>query len=162
TLAVAEERRVTHRDLKPENLLIGQDGRVRVADLGMVRAVERAGSLVMTGTTVGTPAYMAPEQVLGVAVGPPADLYALGIVAYELLAGAPPCDEPADAAAIAGRQLDEAPPPLSGPRPDVGERWAAWVERMLAKEPGDRPSGAKAAWAELEPVVVEELGPTWR
>src|SRR5439155_8396748 len=62
----------------------------------------------------------------------------------------------------AERHLQEAPPPLSGPRPDVGARWAAWVERMLAKEPGDRPSGAAAAWAELEPVVVEELGPTWR
>jgi hypothetical protein len=161
-LAVAEERRVTHRDLKPENLLIAQDGRVRVSDLGMVRAVERAGSLVMTGTTVGTPAYMAPEQVLGVAVGPAADLYALGVVAYELLAGAPPFDAPDDPAALAERHLEEAPPPLAVARPDLDGRWVDWIERMLAKEPGERPRGAMAAWAELEPVVVDRLGPTWR
>src|SRR5919107_2759720 len=92
-LALAEQHGIVHRDLKPENLLVTADGRVKIADFGIAKAVDRARGttrLTATGTTIGTPDYIAPEQAMGQATGPRSDLYSLGCIAFELLVGEPP------------------------------------------------------------------------
>src|SRR3712207_1871334 len=90
-LSHAEQHGVAHRDLKPENVLVGERGVVKIADFGIAKAyTATTGGLTETGLAVGTPAYMAPEQALGLPVGPHTDLYAVGAIAYELFAGAPP------------------------------------------------------------------------
>src|SRR4051794_7134888 len=90
-LAYVHARRIVHRDLKPGNVLLGTDGRTRLADFGIARVVD-ATRITGTGLTVGTAAYLAPEQVAGEAVGPPADVYALGLVLLECLTGSPAYD----------------------------------------------------------------------
>src|SRR5579883_587310 len=80
---------LVHRDIKPANVMIDTHGRVVLMDLGIARSLDNGGR-TMAGTAVGTPEYMAPEQVRGKPAGPPADIYALGILAYQLLAGQPP------------------------------------------------------------------------
>src|SRR6187551_3445503 len=92
-LAHAERLGIVHRDLKPENLLVTADGRVKIADFGIARALDRARGatrLTATGTTIGTPDYIAPEQAMGDATGPWSDLYSLGCIAFELLTGHAP------------------------------------------------------------------------
>ena len=88
-LAHAHGRGTVHRDLKPENVLVAANGTVKIADFGIAKAFdsEIGNPLTLTGTTVGTPAYMAPEQAMAGEVGPAADLYAVGVMAYEMLAG---------------------------------------------------------------------------
>ncbi len=85
-----------HRDLKPENLLVTEDGRVKIADFGVARAYNRAAprtAITTTGTTIGTPAYMAPEQALGKELTHASDLYSLGVIAWEMLAGRVPFED---------------------------------------------------------------------
>jgi serine/threonine protein kinase len=89
-LGEAHAAGIVHRDLKPENLLLGRDGRVRIADFGIAKAIDGADGVTATGDVVGTAVYMAPEQAVGAPASPASDLYAVGVVAYELLAGAPP------------------------------------------------------------------------
>jgi protein kinase-like protein len=161
-LSHGERHRVIHRDLKPENLLVTEDGRVKIADFGVARAYNRAApreAITATGATIGTPAYMAPEQALGRELTPAADLYSLGVIAWEMLAGKVPFEETDTAMAVLYRQVNEPPPPLGS---EVDPRLAAWVERMLAKAPADRFPSADAAWEALEDVVIDLLGPRWR
>ena len=158
-LAHAERRGIAHRDLKPENVLVTTGGGVKIADFGIAKAYTNAtGAFTAPGVAVGTPAYMAPEQALSREVGPFTDLYALGVMAYELLGGAPPFEGGDSPMAVMYRHVSEAPPPLAG----VDPRVAGWVDRMLAKRAEERPAGAVQAWAELEEVVVDILGPYWR
>ncbi|HET9740076.1 MAG TPA: protein kinase [Solirubrobacteraceae bacterium] len=158
-LAHAERRGIAHRDLKPENVLVTTGGGVKIADFGIAKAYTNAtGAFTAPGVAVGTPAYMAPEQALSREVGPFTDLYALGVMAYELLGGAPPFESSESPMAVMYRHVSEAPPPLAG----VDPRLARWVGRMLEKRPEARPAGAAQAWAELEEVVVDILGPYWR
>src|SRR5690242_21823231 len=91
-LAQAERRGIVHRDIKPENLMVTSDGEVKIADFGIAKALSDAGGphLTMPGTTVGTPAYMAPEQATAGVLGPWTDLYSIGIVAYEMTVGRAP------------------------------------------------------------------------
>jgi tRNA A-37 threonylcarbamoyl transferase component Bud32 len=158
-LAHAERRGIAHRDLKPENVLVTTGGAVKIADFGIAKAYTNAtGSFTASGVAVGTPAYMAPEQALSRGVGPFTDLYAVGVMAYELLGGAPPFESDGSPMAVMYRHVSESPPQLSG----VDPRLAAWVGRMLEKRPEARPAGAAQAWAELEEVVVDICGPYWR
>ena len=164
-LAHGESRSVVHRDLKPENLLVTDDGRVKIADFGVARAYADAVTrdvVTATGTTIGTPAYMAPEQALGREVRPAADLYSLGIVAWELLTGRVPFEDRESPVAVLYRQVHEPVPPVRSVAADVDPRIEAWLSRMLAKDPADRFPGAEAAWEALEDVVLELLGPRWR
>jgi hypothetical protein len=164
-LAHGQLHSVVHRDLKPENLLVTADGRVKIADFGVARAyVDAVTRPVVTaaGTTIGTPAYMAPEQALGRPVGPAADLYSLGIVAWELLVGRVPFEEKDTPVAVLYRHVHEPIPPAGSVAPDVDPRIEAWLGRMLAKDPDERFAGAEAAWEELEDVVLDLLGPRWR
>src|SRR4051794_20998339 len=100
-LAHAESKGVVHRDLKPENLLVAEDGTIKIGDFGIAKALHQAATLgphlTVTGTELGTPAYMAPEQGLGHDVGPWTDLYSTGVIAYELFSGRTPFGEGATA-----------------------------------------------------------------
>jgi serine/threonine-protein kinase len=138
-LTRAHAQRVIHRDIKPANVLISARGQVKVGDFGVARLAE--GSTDGAGATiVGTPRYMAPEQARGGPTGPATDVYGVGIVLYEMLAGRPPFTEKT-AVELALRHLHDAPPPLPHTTPKA---LAEIVERALAKSPEDRYPGAGA------------------
>jgi beta-lactam-binding protein with PASTA domain len=103
---------------------------------------------------------MAPEQALGGPLGPRTDLYATGVIAYELLTGRVPFGPPDPPIAILCKHVNEQVPPLR--RPDLHPDLLAWLERMLAKEPRRRPAGAREAWEQLEDVVLAVYGARWR
>jgi serine/threonine protein kinase len=164
-LSYGARQSIVHRDLKPENLLVAADGRVKIADFGVARAYNAAADravVTATGTTIGTPAYMAPEQALGEELTPATDLYSLGIVAWELFTGAVPFESTGTPVAVLYRQVHEPVPPVREIDPDIDERLAEWLDRMLAKRPEDRFASADAAWEALEDIVIELLGPRWR
>jgi serine/threonine protein kinase len=164
-LAHAARLGIVHRDLKPENLLVTAEGRVKIADFGIAKAVDRARGatrLTVTGTTIGTPDYIAPEQAMGQPTGPRSDLYSLGCIAFELLVGGPPFADADSSMAILLAHVNDSVPPVSSVDPAVDPRIADWVGRMTAKEPDDRPASAEDAAAELEETALEMLGPRWR
>ena len=165
-LGAAEQHGIVHRDLKPENLMVSASGSVKIADFGIARATQAAdtGSFqTATGTTVGTPPYMAPEQAMGKGkeVGPWTDLYSVGCMSYELFTGKPPFYDADEPLAILLRHITEQLPPaaeVAGVDPDI----SAWIERLTAKERAGRPESATAAWEELEEILIGKLGPRWR
>ena len=161
-LTQAHAHGVVHRDIKPENILVSATGAVKVADFGIARAADATAYLTKTGMTVGTCTYMAPEQAMNKQIGPQTDLYALGVVAYELFLGRPPfLPTGVPMAALFQHVNDPIPAPRSI-KPDLDPDIAAWLERMLAKPPEDRPLDTQAAWEELEDAAVRLLGPMWR
>src|SRR5215207_5408862 len=138
-LDFAHRHGVVHRDVKPENILVS-DGHALVADFGISRALaanEGDEALTETGVSVGTPAYMSPEQATGQQVDARTDVYALGAVLYEMLAGEPPFTGPTPQAVIAKRFHTDAVP-LRTVRPAVPEHVDLAVHRALARVPADR------------------------
>jgi serine/threonine protein kinase len=123
-------------------VIIADDGQVKIVDFGIARLDDGA-TLTRTGQAFGSPAYMAPEQLTGdgAVVDARADLYALGCILFEMLVGHPPF-EGGEAISVSFRQVHEAPPPLEAIRPDVPPALAALVERLLAKDPNQRPRSA--------------------
>ncbi len=147
-LAAAHAAGLVHRDIKPGNLMLAADGRLLVADFGLVKVVGQE-SLTLTGSTLGTPLYMAPEQARGDAVDAKSDLYALGCVLYELLTLRPPFT--GDSAEVLVFQHNYAEPEL--PRalnPDVPQDLQAVVLKCLQKEPAERFADAAGLIADLE------------
>ncbi|GAA2456077.1 serine/threonine-protein kinase [Streptomyces macrosporus] len=146
---------IVHRDLKPGNVIVRPDGRVVILDLG-IAAVKSTGDttrLTRTGALVGTPVYMAPEQAVGgTPVGARADLYALGVVLYELLTGRVPFEAP-EAAGLLYKKLHHKPVPVREVRPEVPESLDALVWRLLDKEPEARPADAHEVHAALAPLL---------
>ena len=138
-LSYAHTRGVIHRDIKPENILL-ESGHAVVTDFGIARAVREAGSESLTGAgiSLGTPVYMSPEQAAGERdVDGRSDLYSLGCVLYEMLAGQPPFTGPTAPSIIRQHMVTE-PRPIASLRPVVPAFVAAALERSLAKNPGDR------------------------
>jgi serine/threonine protein kinase len=136
-LVHAHDQGVIHRDLKPANLILEDDGRVRVVDFGIARLTDATG-LTRPGTAVGTAAYLAPEQLRGDgAIGPPADVYTLGLVALEALTGRRPFSgEPVETALARLEQAPEIPTDLPDP-------WPRLLRAMTAVAPGTRPTAAE-------------------
>ena len=163
-LAQAERREIIHRDIKPENLMVTSDGEVKIADFGIAKALTEAGgpNLTATGTTVGTPAYMAPEQATAGPVGPWTDLYSIGVTAYEMTVGRVPFHDSETPVAVLLRQVNEVIPPAISVDPRIDRRLSDWIERLLVKDPTARTQSARQAWYELEEIAVSMLGPLWR
>jgi serine/threonine-protein kinase len=168
-LAYAHGHGVVHRDLKPENVLLS-GGHAVVADFGIAKAlaatvqssVSPSASFTATGVAIGTPAYMAPEQAIGdMTLDHRADLYALGVVAYEMLAGAHPFGR-RTAQAVAAAHLTETPAPLAERRPDVPPALADVVMQLLAKDPSARPQHAEDVVRVLDSVSTGATAPTPR
>src|SRR5215210_2892661 len=164
-LAHAHARGIVHRDLKPENLMVTGEGGVKIADFGIAKALHAPATtmtLTQAGMTVGTPAYMAPEQAMAKDIGPHTDLYSTGVIAYELLTGAVPFANTDTPWAILHAHIYDPPPPIRSLNPEVDPALAAWVEQLLAKEPDDRPQDAREAWHALEDILLAGIGPIWR
>jgi len=155
-LKVAHDHGVVHRDLKPANLLLldePADGvTVKLADFGIARLFGDGGE-TMAGTVVGTAEYMAPEQAAGRPVDQRADLYALGLVMYAMLTGRPPFHG-GDVARILDRQRREAPPRVAAVAPQVPPELDAVVDRLLAKDPAQRPANALAVGRLLAAIAT--------
>ena len=156
-LEYANNRGVVHRDVKPENILLEGD-HAALTDFGVARAIVTAqGSARLTGSGlgIGTPGYMAPEQASGESdVDARADIYALGVVGYEMLAGVPPFTGPSAQAVLAAHLRDD-PPDLHAVRPAVPEALACAISRALAKDPADRFQSAAA----FRDAVLAGAGP---
>jgi eukaryotic-like serine/threonine-protein kinase len=147
-LAHAHKRGIVHRDIKPENILL-TDEHALVADFGIAKAASEAGQnkLTQTGMAVGTPVYMAPEQASGETVGPTADIYSLGCVLYEMLAGDPPFTGK-NAMALMAKHAMEQVPSIRIVRQSVPEEVEEAIFMAMGKSPADRPQTA-AQFAEL-------------
>ena len=142
-LDAAHAAGLVHRDIKPGNLLIAADGQVKITDFGIAHAAGSA-PVTRTGMLIGTPGYLAPERVSGAAATPASDVYSLGVVAFECLAGRPPFTGTGIEVAVAHR--DQPLPPLP---PELAGEVTALVAAMTAKDPAARPpsAGAAARWA---------------
>jgi len=128
---------IVHRDVKPSNVLFAADGTAKLADFGLLRRLEPDESLTRTGTTVGTPSYMSPEQIRGEELTPASDLYSLGVTLYELLTGRQPFVA-VSGLEVAHLHLSARPSGVRERRPECPRWLAAFVERLLAKDPRRR------------------------
>jgi serine/threonine-protein kinase len=164
-LAAAHQAGLVHRDVKPENVMVRDNGRVKVLDFGIARraAIEvdaaaptHADGAIPTltgqGKLVGTPLYMAPEQIHAQPLDGRADQFAWGVMAYELLAGAPPWSAP-DMMALMAAVLVQAPPPLRSRAPDVAEEVEAAIAKAMAKNAADRFTTMDDLLAVVEPYA---------
>ncbi|MFF7024212.1 serine/threonine protein kinase [Streptomyces klenkii] len=158
-LAAAHRQGVVHRDIKPGNLMLDADDTLKIGDFGIARFVdETSAALTRVGQIVGTSTYLAPERALGKVAGPASDVYALGCVLYQLLAGQPPfwADSPT---ALLYLHVDTPPVPPRQHRADLPPAFEAFLLRMLAKKPEDRPTAQEAADWFAGPSWEEPLRP---
>jgi serine/threonine-protein kinase len=153
----AHERGIIHRDLKPQNVLVDRDGRARVVDFGIARA--GASEITQTGSVLGTAQYLSPEQAQGLETGATSDLYSIGVLLYECLAGRVPfeADSPV---AVALKQISEPPRRPSELNPQVPPALDAIVLRALAKDPANRFQSADEFIAALDAAEVDPSGGT--
>ncbi len=143
-LGYAHRRGVVHRDIKPANILLDDEGNAIVTDFGIAK-VAREPSLTQIGSTVGTPAYMSPEQCQSKEVTAASDQYSLGIVLYEMLTGEPPFAGPS--LEVMQAHVQARPRPIAVARPDCPRELQAAIHRMLAKDPEER-------WPSMEDVIA--------
>ncbi|MEA2398270.1 MAG: eukaryotic-like serine/threonine-protein kinase, partial [Thermoleophilaceae bacterium] len=143
----AHRRGIVHRDFKPHNVIVAPDDTLKVTDFGIARA--GASEMTETGSIMGTAQYLSPEQAQGQQVGPASDLYSIGVMLYEALAGRVPFTGDS-AVSIALKHVNEMPPPLHQLRPDIHPALEAAVMRALAKDPASRYANADEFIAALE------------
>lgn len=159
-LEAAHRQGVIHRDIKPGNVMVTDSAgqrTARIMDFGVAQAPTDGPRLTMVGGAVGTPGYVAPEQLAGDAVGPSADLYALGITMYEMLSNRLPWadDEPL---ALLTAALRDPPTPIAALVPQIPEAIARWVMSLIEREPSARPSDAAMVAEGLEAIVRATSG----
>lgn len=148
----AHEKKIIHRDIKPHNIIITPKGTVKVTDFGIAQALSAA--TITYGGVVGSVQYIAPEQAQGAPTGPPADIYSLGAVMYEMLTGQPPFSGETPVS-VALKHLHEDPQPVSELAPEVPPILEQIVMKALSKQPADRQPGARALYREL--LTAKEL-----
>src|SRR5438034_5055846 len=164
-LDYAHRRAIVHRDMKPENVLISDEGNVKVADFGIARLMDDTGvggTATKTGTTVGTPQYMSPEQVSSSKVDGRSDLYSAGIMFYELVAGQPPftASDADGPFALMAKHVQAPPQPPSVRRPGLDLRLEEVILKSLSKRPEDRyQSGAD--FDDAMSRVADQMCPGW-
>ena len=151
-LEAAHEEGIIHRDIKPQNIMVAADGLVKVMDFGIARPVERQKAMTQTGLVIGTPDYMAPEQLLGEPVDPRVDLYAAAVVLYECLTGRRP-HEADSALALVGVKLAQDPLPPHEVSEDVPMELSRVIVRALSRNRDDRPATAAHLYDELVHAV---------
>lgn len=152
--AFAHRHGVIHRDFKPHNVIVDDAGQAKVTDFGIARA--GASEMTETGSIMGTAQYLSPEQAQGHAVTPASDLYSIGVMLFELLAGKLPFDGDS-AVSVALKHLSEPPPPLASLRPDISPALESVVMAALAKDPAHRWQSADD-FAQALGAAGEQLG----
>jgi DNA-binding response OmpR family regulator/tRNA A-37 threonylcarbamoyl transferase component Bud32 len=150
SLEVAHDQEVIHRDIKPQNMLLDPDGVLKVMDFGIARLAQHTSTLTQAGMVIGTPAYMAPEQLLAEDVDARSDLYAAGVVLYECLTGTLPF-EGASPIALIAKVLHTVPAAPAERDASIPAPLSALVMRLLDKEPTGRPGSAR----ELRELLAE-------
>ena len=161
-LHYAHQRGVLHRDIKPENLLYSADGVLKITDFGIAKVVGGGETLATRGGEIlGTPAYMAPEQAEGRELGPPADVYATGVMLYELLSGRLPFSEEGGPLAIVYRHVYEDPAPLQGVAANLVPELVEVTMRAISRSPADRYDSCEAFGVAIGEAVTPEWGPDW-
>jgi serine/threonine protein kinase len=158
-LTAAHRASLVHRDLKPGNVMLCPDGTVKVLDFGLAVALDLrdVSQITRTGQTIGTPAYMAPEQVMAALSGPQSDLYALGCTLHELLTGRQPFTGPTPYS-IMNKQVGERPLAVRRRRAEVPQALDELVLELMEKKPDDRPISAEIVFDRLSPFIAD-LGP---
>jgi serine/threonine protein kinase/Tol biopolymer transport system component len=156
-LARAHERGIVHRDVKPANVILTADGRVKLLDFGVARLTDQS-RLTRAGAAMGTTAYMSPEQFHGEPAGPAADVWSLGVVLYEMVAGGLPFAGPSEKEMVRAI-LEAAPRPLPALRTGVPAALARIVERALAKRPAERYARMEAMRSDLRALAAEVGSP---
>lgn len=171
-LAYAHDQGIVHRDITPGHILLSSGGAL-VTDFGIAKAISASrtvelsteappnisGTLTSVGSSLGTPAYMSPEQAVGSVVDPRADLYAWGVVAYEMLAGLHPFADRTTPHAMVEAQLTERPVPIAERNPELPPALADIITRCLEKDADDRPDSAAELLAALDGRPVTPLAP---
>jgi len=152
-LEVAHEQGIIHRDIKPQNVLIDHRGEVKIMDFGIARLTEGPEAMTQAGLIVGTPHYMSPEQVQGKQLDPRSDVYALGIVLYEMLAGRRPFESTSLTGVLAAH-ITETPKPAIEVRPEIGREINAIIMKCLSKDPKQRYENAGELLHDLDQVQV--------
>jgi len=160
-LEAAHDHGILHRDIKPENILFSSEGVARLGDFGIAMEVDLDVRRTRAGEVIGTPTYMSPEQAWGHDLGPPSDVYSLGIVLYEQLAGRVPFPEAKTPVESLIQHARDTPAPLSETAPDVPAPIVAVVMQALEKAVQDRYATARDFGVALAEASGESFGPNW-
>ncbi|MFJ3728553.1 protein kinase [Streptomyces sp. NPDC090045] len=156
-LEAAHDAGLTHRDIKPSNIMIRSNGKATVVDFGITKGSDGRHDVTTTGVLIGTPAYMAPEALSGT-FDHRSDLYSLGCVLYEMVTGRRPFN--GTSWHLVNQHIKEQPAPLRTLRPDVPMELERFVDRLLAKDPAQRPASAGAVWDVLKEINDRHFGAT--